>query len=820
MNGFLNDLRFGLRQLATKPGFAVAAILTLALGIGANTAVFSVLNDYLLKPLPYPHSEQLTNIYTQMPKFGGNMDMWGSLPLYDDLRDHVNAFSSVAAFSTTSANLRTDGRANVISGVKATGSLFKTLGVKPLLGRTFTMANDRPGQGSVVVISYHLWQSKFGGDPNIIGRAIKLNEDIYRIRAVMPPGFEFPSSDIGYWAPLTIKPAELKAHPMAMEYQLIGRLAPHATRAELKPQIEAAATRIRSMIEPARLKHSGYRLDTQPLADRHIDSKALTLLLLQAAVLLVLLIACINVASLLLARILGRGHEMAMRSALGASRAMLARQLVVEAFCLAVPGGLAGIGIGWLCLRLIRLASSQAGNASIDMGWRVGLFALCVVCGVGLLVSVLPIFHLAKTDLQNVLQEGGRTASGSRGSRRVRGALVAGELALATALLASAGLLLHSFVNVEHVDPGFNINNMLTARVFVPPQAVSASNLSDTPEHREQLKHSMNAFRVDLLRHVRALPSVEYAAVGAWVPLTGLWIDGWDIQGHPRGNGPPPKAIVNPVTSEYFKTLGIPLLKGHGFTSDTATGLPTAVVGRNFADKYFNGHAIGKRIAHYRFLHKKEEWLRIVGVAAPIKVRGLDKTNPTYQVYENVARMAITRTRLFVRTSIPPDMLIKTLRQTVQKINPVAALYNIKTMRQVVAGSLSNKQMVVLLLLAFGGIALALAVVGVYGVMSYAVGQRRAECGIRLALGALPENLLWLIIKDGLKLLGIGLITGLGLAVIFGFVLSSRLFGIAPYDPITLIGTVIVLAAITLLACWLPARRAARLDPAIAMMEQ
>ncbi|HET6724600.1 MAG TPA: FtsX-like permease family protein, partial [Gammaproteobacteria bacterium] len=534
-----------------------------------------------------------------------------------------------------------------------------------------------------------------------------------------------------------------------------------------------------------------------------LGDRPATLWLLQGAVLLILLITCVNVANLLLSRILGRSHEMAVRSALGASRGTLARQLLGEALCLTVPGGLVGVALAWLGLHFIAGSALGAGASVFNIGldWRVGLFALGAVVFTAAVVSVLPIRHLAKTDLQLVLQEGSRTSGGGRGAKRTRNALVIAELTLATGLLAMAGLLLHSFINVRGVNPGFRTDHVLIAHL--------TASWDDFPTEQEM----SNKFN-EIVRRVDALPGVVSAGVTDLAPFRGGdYTHPITIVGRKAPAANPPVAMTDRITPGFLKTLGIPILRGRAFDERDA-GKMRAIVDTSVVETYFHGgDPIGQQIQR-----GDNKWT-IVGVVPAIKYSDLSQSKPTFAVYLNIDTDPSSDMYLMVHTSLPPSALKKQVTELIAAVAPKFAVDRVHTMQEQMSDLLSRRQTTMTLLLAFGGIALALAIVGVYAVMSYAVGQRRAECGVRLALGALPEDLHRLVLKDGLKLLAIGLVLGLGLAVGCGYLISSQLFGVAPFDPVTLIGSAVVLCAITLVACWLPARRAAKLDPAVALQE-
>ncbi|HET6725690.1 MAG TPA: ABC transporter permease [Gammaproteobacteria bacterium] len=815
MTGILSDIRFGFRQLAAKPGFTTAAILTLALGIGANTAVFSLLNGYLLKPLPYPHAERLRELRLYMPKYSAG-DFGFSVPMFEAIKAETTAFSGVAAYDYEISTLKVRGRAEEVTGVQATAPLFDVLSARPLLGRTFGSESSQPGHGHEIVLSYGYWQRVFGGNADVIGRSVLLSGTPFEIIGVMPEGFAFPDHDVDLWQPLTISPADLELtvrNITDLHLAVLGRLKPRVGQSVLRQQVDAAMARMCGAL-PAAVCAKWQEQGSQVLIrDYHaylVGGISSTLLLLQGAVLLILLITCVNVANLLLSRILGRGHEIAMRAALGATRMALARQLLVEGLCLAAPGGAVGVGLGWLGLRYLSISSLGTGLSIFDIGfdWRVGLFALGAAVVTALLVSLLPLYHLSKTDMQRVLQEGGgRATGGGRGGRAIRNALVVSEITLATALLAGSGLLLHSFVNLTSVNAGFRKNDVLMARLIFPDDD------DDWPVH---------AAYDEIIKQVRAIPGVVHAALASNTPFGGGYSHTvLKIPGYQRPpDAPIPSVTPNIVTQDYFDAFAIPILQGRGFEpQDDPDSRRAIIIDTRIAQTYFHGaDPIGRQVRLP--LSMGDEPFTIIGVVPSVKVESLAKATRAGTVYASASQFAEEEMDLVLNTSIPPGRLIEPLRKALAAAAPAVAVDDIQTMRQRLSATLRNKQTTMALLLAFAGIALALALVGVYGVMSYAVGQRRTECGVRLALGALPEDLSWLVLKDGLRLFGIGLTTGLGLAVIFGFVLSSRLFGVEPYDPLTLGTTVVVLAAVTWAACYLPARRAAKLDPAVAMMEQ
>jgi predicted permease len=661
MSGFLNDLRFGLRQLVKRLGFAAAAILTLALGIGANTAVFSVLNGYLLKPLPYPHSERLAEVDVKFPK--SSIGDWPvSVPIYDIVNKDTTAFSSTALYRGNDFILKTGGKATAVAGVEATGSLFQVLKATPMLGHSFTAAASEPGRGHVVIISNRLWRSSFGANPDIIGQTIRLDGKAARVIAVMPQDFAFPNQKTDLWAPLPITPADRAVTRMdTLNALFLGRLKPHVGLDSLQQQFGAVRTHIRNVVSAGaweNLTNDGFELTVQNYRQSLLGDRTSTFLLLQGAVLLVLLITCVNVANLLLSRLLGRIHEIAMRSALGATRVVLARQLLVESLWLAVPGGLVGVGLGWLGVYFFAQSALGAGRSvfNIALDWRVGLFALGAVCVTSVLVSVLPILHLAKTDLHSLLQQGGRNTSSGVGARRVRSTLVAIELTLATALLAASGLVLHSFMNLETVNPGFRKDNVLIAGLLVP----NNDHAGDA---------ALSGFYNQLLQRVRTLPGIKEAGIGSLVPMGSAYILDFRIRGRKR---PPasmqPSAWVNAVGSGYFKALNLPILRGRGFDArDMVNSRPVVIIDADLAKKYFgDSNPIGHQIMF------GQKWRTIIGVVPAVKYAKLDQNNgATNAIYTSAAQQPTRNMILVLHTAIPPELLSQSLSNTVAQVDPL-----------------------------------------------------------------------------------------------------------------------------------------------------
>jgi putative ABC transport system permease protein len=819
MNGFLNDLRFGLRQLIKRPGFAAAAIITLALGIGANTAVFSVLNGYLLKPLPYPNGQQLVAVNESFPK-AAQPYVGVSEANYLDTKHGVSAFSNAALYNPHDYNLTRAGQTRRVSALQTRSALFDVLQVKPYLGHAFGKRNDRKGASQVAVLSYGFWQKTFGGDPNILDQTIELDGQAYRITGIMPRGFQFPDSRVQLWVPFVFGTPKFiqNCRMCELDQHMIARLKPGATLATVRSQRDRVMSDILAKVSaPLRraFTASEWKIRVRHYRAVVLGNRTPLLLTLQGFVLLVLLMTCVNVANLLLARILGRTHEMAMRAALGASRWRLARQLFVEGLCLAVPGGLAGVALGWFGLSFIQNLglSARLGVFTLTPDWRVGLFALGVVVLVTIVISLLPIRHLNRTDLQSLLQEGSRGMAGGRAARRTRNAMVIAEIALAAALLGGTGLLVNSFVHLQSVDPGFKSDHVLTADILLP-------------SHDKSSTAAQAHFYARLLQRLRALPGVVHAGLTGGVPIKDPpgTANMYGITRVTPTGSRAPDGNVTAASPGYFKAMHIALLRGRRFEArdSAANSRPVIIIDKFLADKWFHGkNPIGHQmIVGGEYQHNKMTKFTIIGEVASVRAASLDKAPVRGTYYLNALQKPDEVTSVAIKTAIPPYSLAQPVKQMLAKLDPLVSISNFASMHDVLAQSLQEREAVMILLLAFACLGLALAAVGVYGVLSYVVGQRTQECGIRLALGAEPKDLLWLITRDGLKLLAVGLCIGLGLAILLGFAISSQLFNVAPFDPATLAGVVVALSIITLAACYLPARRASRLEPVIALREQ
>jgi predicted permease len=814
----LQDLRYGARMLLAKPGFTLAAVLTLALGIGANTAVFSVVDALLLKPLPYADSGQLVHVYNTYPK--GELMMAGtSVPDYMDRRDQAPALADSAIWQPYSFNLSTQSAPERLNGVAATPSLFSTLGAGAALGRTLTDADGQVGSEHVVVLSAGLWKNQFGGDTAVVGRDVRLNGDNYRIVGVMPEGFFFPDHQAQLWAPLAFTDKQRSDDERGREmYDSIGRLAPGASIAQLDAQMDAIVQHNLERVAGTPrgdgwkkfVESSGFTGRAQTLRDAWVGDLRPTLWLLQALVAVVLLIACANVANLLLTRLSARQKELSVRTALGAGRARIARQLLIESLLLALVGGAAGLALGAAGVDVIRTLGlgGQTGSFNIAIDMPVLAFSLLLALATGFVFGLFPLLSLARNRTAEALSEGGRGNSAGPASRRVRNALVVAQTAMAVALLGVAGLLIRSYLHVQQQSPGFVSDNVLSAMIVLP-------------KNRYPDEASQAQFYDRLLGEARALPGVKSAGLVNNMPFSGNDGSGsYLIEGRDRSNGATPHGYQQTIDEDFFKSMQIPILAGRAFTAqDTATAPPVAIVDETLVKKYFAGQdPIGKRISNnYNEDPAKTRWMTIVGVAGAVKRDRLSEQTTKETIYAYYKQQPDTYATLALRTEMAPNALVAPLRDALRRVDPEQPVFDIKTMSERIALSLDDRRTPMLLLMLFAGVALALSAVGIYGVLAFAVAMRTGEIGVRLSLGAQRRDILRLILRDGGRLTALGLAIGLVGAIAIATAMRAQLFGVGVLDPATLALVIGVIGTTALVACWLPARRAARIAPTEAL---
>jgi len=819
LNHLMSDVRYGLRSLLARPGYFAAAMLTLALGIGANAAVFSVIDALLLKPLPYADSERLVHIHNSYPR--NDLPIANtSIPDYLDRREQATALSDSALFTQGSFNLAEQGTPQRLTGLMTTPSLFATIGATTAIGRALADDDAKPGNEHVAVLAFPLWKNQFAGDPGIVGRDVRLNGDNYRIVGVMPEGFFFPDRQTQLWTPFVFTEKQRSDDERGSEYsEMIGRLAPGATIAQLDAQMDAIIHRNveRALLGPRGeawkrfVDASGFTARARSLRDAWVGDLRPTLWLLQALVACVLLIACANVANLVLTRLSARQRELSVRSALGAGRMRIARQLLIENVLLALAGGAAGIALAYAGVVLIRTLGlgGQAASFTIAIDASVLLFSLGLAVATGLLFGLVPVLSLARARPVEALKEGGRGNSAGPAARALRNALVVVQTATAVALLGVAGLLIRSFMHVQEQSPGFSSDHVLSATV-------------DLPRNRYPDAASQARFYERLLDDVRALPGVASAGLVNNMPFSGN--DGsqsYLVEGHDLRSGAIPHGYSQMVDEDFFRTMQIPLLQGRSFgAGDTAKAQPVAIVDEILAQKYFPGQdAVGKRVSvdFDAADPAKTQWVTIVGVVGTVKRVRLSEQTTKETVYVYYKQQPENYVTLALRTRLAPTTLVAPLRATLQGIDAEQPVFDIRTMDERIALSLDDRRTPMLLLMLFAAVALALSAVGIYGVLAFAVALRTGEIGVRLSLGAQRRDILRLVLNDGGRLTAIGLALGLAGAIAIGMAMRAQLFGVGVLDPLTLAVVVVLIAGTALLACWLPARRAARVDPNVAL---
>ncbi|MEP6819182.1 MAG: ABC transporter permease [bacterium] len=806
MEMFWQDIRYGVRMLFKAPSVSIVATIALALGIGANTAIFSVVNAVLLRPLPFANSEQLMMVW-ETDSSRGQVRGSASYPNFVDWRDQNHVFERMASYHTNDFILTGRGESTRLQGGVVNADLFPLLGVSPAIGRGFLPDEDKPGEnGRVVVLSQQLFQKRFNADANVVGQPMVLDGKNYTIVGVMPQAFQFPiqNEPVELWTTVAVDregeepiTSERGAHYM----NVIGRLKPDVSRQQAQAEMTAIGTRLEQQYPDKDLHKS---VSLEPTLDALVGDIRPALLILLGAVGCVLLIACANVANLLLARAMTRHKEMAIRSALGASRMRVVRQLLTESILLSLAGGTLGLVLAvWWSDLLVALGKQNIPRAlQVGLDWRVLAFTFVVSILTGVVFGLVPAIHSSKTELTESLKEGGR--SGSEGARRnrVRGVLVVSELAIAVVLLVGAGLLIQSLWRLRQVSPGFASQNLLTFVVGIP-------EVKYPTEKQDQ-------FYRDLVARLQSLPGVTSAGSVIPLPLSGdLYRISFETEGRPVAKGDQPSADFFSISDDYFKTLGVTVLKGRAFNQFDGEKAPgVIIVNQTFAKKYFpNEDPIGKRIKPgISTGEKKPDWREIIGVVADVRNRNLSsELRPGYFVPQ--AQIPFNQMSLVVRTTKDPHTLITAVQNEVHSMDSEVPIFNIKTMDEHISATVAAPRFNATLLVIFAAVALILTIVGLYGVMSYSVAQRTNEIGIRMALGAQTRDVVKLIVAQGFKLVLLGLAIGLVGAVALTRVMASLLFGVTTKDPLTFTVVAMLLALVALLACYIPARRATRLDP-------
>jgi putative ABC transport system permease protein len=806
MGTLWQDIRYGLRMLVKSPSLSIVATIALALGIGANTAIFSVVNAVLLRPLPFPNSDALMSVFETDPIRGGVRGSY-SYPNFFDLRDQNHVFEHVAAYHDNDFTLTGQGQPVMLHGAMANADLFSVLGVSPMLGRVPTPAEDKLTEtGRVVVLSERLFASRFNSDASIINKTITLNGHSFTIIGVMPKGFEFPiqNDPLDLWTTIADDAdgkEPITAQRGAHFLRLIGRLKSGIAQAQAQADVDTIGVRLAQQY-PDTNTNKGIRIE--PTLKALVGDVRPALLILLGAVACVLLIACANVANLLLARAMTRHKEMALRSALGASRLRVVRQLLTESVLLSFAGGVLGLGLAvWWSDLLIALGKKDIPRAiQVGLDWRVLGFTLGVTLLTGFVFGLVPALHLSKTDLNESLKEGRGSGGGAR-KNRVRGVLVIAELAIAVVLLVGAGLLIQSFWRLQHVNSGLQTQNVLTFNVSLPEAQYSSEKQA--------------RFYRDLANRLRSLPGVQSASAAMPLPLSGDRMGiSFQIEERPVAPKDEPAADVFITEPDYFRTMGIPLLKGREFNErDEHNSTPVVVVTDAFAQKFFPGeNPIGKRIKPgiSTWDDEKSTLREIIGVVSDIRSRALN-TEPKPAYYLPQSQVPFSEVTVVLKTSNDSHALISAATREVQTMDSELPVFNIKTMDEYLSSSVAAPRFNTTLLSIFASVALVLTIIGLYGVMSYSVAQRTNEIGIRMALGAQTRDVLGMIVKDGAKIIGIGLLLGIGGALVLTRLLEALLFGVTTRDPFTFLFIAVLLSVVAMLACCIPALRATRVDP-------
>ncbi|HEV2492438.1 MAG TPA: ABC transporter permease [Terriglobia bacterium] len=799
----LQDLRYGVRVLARNPGFTAVAILALALGIGANTAIFSVVNAVLLRPLPYPDSDRLVTLWGTKKSAGFAGPITICEPDYPEWRDQNRVFDAMAGFRWQTANLTGAAEPARLIGFAVTSSFFPLMGARPALGRAFSPDEERAGHDNVVLLSHSLWQNHFGSDPSVVGKPVTLDDRILTVAGVMPEGFAFPNQ-ADYWTPAVLA---TDCHNTTM--RVIARLKPGVKIERAREDVAVIAQRLgqdRHRPDP------GWTWTLVRLQDEMSSDLRPSLFLLLGAVGVVLLIACANVANLLLARASTRQREIAIRSALGASRARVIRQMLTESLLLALAGGALGLmAAGWSRDLLVSLLPHNlAGPGLINRivavrldGWVLG-FTLLISVVTGLIFGLAPALEASNLGVGEALKEGARSSSGL-GRGRLRNTLVVAEMALALVLLVGAGLLMRSFARLTSVDPGFSAVHLLSMNV-------------ELPDSRYQTAGQMIAFERQALARLASLPGVEHAGAVFGLPFGETLISGdISVEGQPSARAGARKLVVS---SDYFQTLGMPLVKGRFFNDhDTENSPQVLIISQSVANHLWpHDDPIGRHIDPSG--NTTSNWYTVVGVVGDVKQRSLDETlNPV--IYTPYAQSPIPfmmqDITFVVRTAPDPAALIGPARRAIDEVDPNLPVFDAATMSQLVSQTVDEPRFNTFLLGVFATLAVLLAMVGIYGVMSYATSQRTHEIGIRMALGAEREDVLKLVVGQGIRLTLAGV--GIGLAGAFALtrLLAKFLYGVGPLDLATFAGAAVLITAVALLAAYIPARRATRVDPMVAL---
>jgi len=807
----MQDIRYALRSLRKQPIFTLVAVLTLTLGIGANTAIFSVLYQVLLRPLPYQAADRLVFVWNSYPLMGLPQASV-SIPDYLDRKSQVQAIEDATLFTFRPISLNTQGRPEQLRSLAVTPSFFTTLGRQPFIGRAFGDEDAKPGADKFAILTYGMWTTHFGADPAIVGRDIRINGEPYQVAGVLPADVEIPAIGVSLLVPYAFTPEQMSDNARGNENSsMIARLRPGATIEQANGQMKAIIARNAERLPAARpfWTSSGFGGFAVSLRDQLVGDTRAPLFVLQAGVFVVLLIACANVASLLLMRATGRARELAIRATLGAGQWRLVRQLLTEGLVLAVFGAAGGLALGLAGVRgLIALSTRQIpGMADASLNPAVLAFTMTLALVTGLVFGLVPAIAVMRGNANSLLKDD--TARGSAGKRTgvTRATLVIAETALALMLLVGAGLLIKSFARLQDVNPGFSADNVLTAQLALPAT-------------RYPNEAARRVFWTRLIERVRALSGVTAAGLTSNVPFNGMVGSGsYSIVGYnpPQGEAQP-HGRQEIVGGDYFRAMQIPLVAGRLFTdADTADSPLVVIIDQYLVKRYFADKSpLGQQT---RFGGPKSPTYTIVGVVGTINSIDLGEPVAKERLYYPVAQQPNPALALIVKTRIDPRTLVSQVRSAVAEIDPEQPMADVRTMDEWMARSLEGRRAPMLLLALFGAVALTLSAIGIYGVLAFGVAQRAREFGIRQALGADPRTILALVLTQGMRTAGIGVVLGLAGAVALTRYLQSLLFGVGAHDLSVYAGVTTLLLGVALIACYLPARRATRIAPTVALRE-
>jgi predicted permease len=833
MGTLLQDVRYGLRMLVKKPTFAIVTILTLALGVGANTAIFSIVNAVLLRSLPFPDPDRLVRIYFNNPGVGLRGVRF-SVPEFDDLRTQTDVFEDVSVIVFGPTNLTGAKQPEHLEMMEASPNYFSMLGATPELGRLFGHQDFALGFAPVVVISDALWRRSYGADPGVLGRSLRLDNDLYTIVGVLSPGFRnpgptIPAVEVWVTCGFSGDPFPAPARGLRILPGAIGRLKPGLTVAQAQARLDAMAANLRREFANDYPPQAKWTVEIVPLQQSLVGKIRPTLVVLMAAVILIVFVVSLNIGSLLLARASGRQQEMAVRAAMGASGGRMIRQMLTESLLLAFIGGIAGLTTAVITLRaVLRFVPAnlpRLGEVNID--WRVLGFALLISLATGLLFGLAPAIHSSKAGLASTMREGSRGSGYSAKAGRMRDALMVSQLAFAVVLMVGAGLLLETLRDLLRQNPGFNPSHVVTANIYLP----NPNNPQLDPYHTLAQQIPFNR---ELLRRANAIPGVELAAITSNLPAADTINsdsaaygatnhNSLAIEDRPTESSGDLSAEVIRISPDYFRVIQTPLVEGRFFTEDDENGkLPVAIIDEATARRYWwpDHDPVGRRLRiRLRFgQNPANPWSTVVGVVKNIKHDGLDVDGVPH-LYVPLNQFVGRSLSMALRTSLPASTLEAQIRGAIQSVDPGLPVFSVTSMDEVLDASLASRRFSANLVAGFAGGALLLASIGIYGLLAYLVGQRSREIGIRMALGARRDDVLRMFLRKGVALAGMGIVAGLVLSASTASLMASLLYGVRPHDPAVFLIVPLLLFVVAALASYLPARRATKVDPIVALRE-